>query len=81
TISLQENKIEELSLYPNPGNSLIQVSSKNSIILEVSVLDMNGRLILKSDESNFDSSTFKSGVYFVKVETNFGLKTLRFIKN
>lgn len=81
TISLPENKIDELSLYPNPGSNLIQVYSKNSIIVELTVSDMNGRIILKNNESSFDAISFQAGVYLVQVETNFGFQTLRFIKN
>lgn len=81
TISIKENSSEKLSLFPNPGSNLIQVSSNNSAIIGITVLDMNGRTILKSNESNFDSSSFKTGLYFVQIETNIGTQTLRFIKN
>lgn len=81
TNSIEEKNREKLSLFPNPGSNLIQVYSKNSIIVELTVLDMNGRIILKNNESSFDASTFKAGVYIVQVQTNIGLQTLRFIKN
>ena len=81
TISIDEKKIEKLSLFPNPGSNIIQINSKNSIIVEFTVFDMNGRIILKNNESNFDASTFQAGVYIVQIETNSGIQTLRFIKN
>jgi len=77
--SLEEQiTLEKLSVYPNPTNDVIMVQV-NSLLqkdLEISLMDINGKLIEKktifqgSTIAYFDVSTLYKGVYFLK--TNFG---------
>lgn len=51
-------------MYPNPSNKGIVYFNKP---LEMEVYDISGKLILsKKETSNFDTSLFASGIYFIK---------------
>lgn len=79
TNSIEEQiTLEKISVYPNPSNDvlMVQVNSLLAKDLEISMLDINGKLIDKktifqgSTIAYFDVSTLYKGVYFLK--TNAG---------
>ena len=57
---------EEIFVYPNPTNGIINISSDNN--LEFSVFDVNGKAILIGYGNTIDLSSFANGVYFLKVK-------------
>ena len=57
---------EEIFVYPNPTNGIINISSDNN--LEFSVFDVNGIAILIGYGDTIDLSSFANGVYFLKVK-------------
>ena len=57
---------EEIFVYPNPTNGIINISSDNN--LDFSVFDVNGKAILKGYGDTIDLSSFSNGVYFLKVK-------------
>lgn len=70
--------LEKISVYPNPTNDvlMVQVNSLLAKDLEISLMDINGKLIDKktifqgSTIAYFDVSTLYKGIYFLK--TNAG---------
>ena len=72
-----------ISLYPNPASSLIKVRADNNI-KSVELYDVQGRIIqvdkVDSNEVSIDVSKYNSGVYFVKVTTEFGSQISKIIK-
>lgn len=79
TNSIEEQiTLEKISVYPNPSNDvlMVQVNSLLAKDLEISMLDINGKLIDKktifqgSTIAYFDVSTLYKGIYFLK--TNAG---------
>ena len=80
-----ENSID---LYPNPANSLIVVScplieNKNA---NIRIYDLMGReqLTIKNAGKytiDIDTGELKSGVYFVKLQTESGIAVKKFVKN
>lgn len=70
-------------IYPNPGTEIITISN-SEYIDNISILDVNGKLIFSKSGSTetLDISTLKSGIYFIKVETNISsFKVLKLIKD
>jgi len=54
-----------ISIYPTVVENIVTVNQKAK---QIFVLDLTGKLMLqKSNVTKFDMSTFKSGVYLVKV--------------
>jgi hypothetical protein len=70
-----------LSLYPNPANDVVNVVSTNDI-KTIEVLNYIGQTIYTNKDINLKSlqlnvTSFKAGVYFVKVTTVSGIKTTK----
>lgn len=70
------DKLNQLKVFPNPTRSELNISLSEGIISSVSVIDVHGRQVL-SDVGNdseivLNLSGYNKGVYFLKVETNFG---------
>ncbi|SFB20339.1 Por secretion system C-terminal sorting domain-containing protein [Flavobacterium swingsii] len=83
-IDLIKNKI---TIYPNPTNSLINVSYSNSKFNQVKITSMEGRVVYnqKMEATNsyqFDISGFKNGIYTLSILTVDGtILTEKLIKN
>lgn len=58
-------------LMPNPTTGEVNVIGTNDEVVEVLVMDMNGRKMATFDNtSNFNISTLSSGIYIVRVKTH-----------
>ena len=80
TLSLNENYLNEYSLYPNPTNNLLNVKSQE--LLDIKIYDGLGHLVLKNDSSNsIDVSKLSSGLYFVNIKNGSKTSIKKFIKN
>lgn len=84
TISLSTEQFEmaqDLKLYPNPASDLLMLSvPKDLKIKEVIFYNTLGQKVKESNETSWNIASFASGVYFVKIATNSGIKQFRFIK-
>lgn len=87
--SLSNNNfaLDAISIYPNPTRDILNISIPSQLGTNVSYEVMNylGQNVLKASSSNtnfsVNTSSFSSGVYFIKLQTEGGSKTFRFIKN
>lgn len=57
-----------VSIYPNPGKDLIRIST-NNLIEEVKITNMNGQIVMKSNNEQIDISILKPGIYQVIIST------------
>jgi len=90
SVGIQEiNSLQNYSLYPNPANNIINITSENEngewLFLEVS--DPSGKIIALVDKVfiqknvfSLDISRFAKGVYFVNLKNSNGYRMLRFVK-
>ncbi|NCP05698.1 MAG: S8 family serine peptidase [Flavobacteriales bacterium] len=77
TSNFNENK---LSVYPNPVNSVLNISSKQ-VIERIELYNALGSKLLTSKSvTNIDFSSFKSGIYFLKLFSNKSVQTKKIIK-
>lgn len=75
------------SIYPNPAKEeiTINVSGSKTLPLEVSIVDMGGRLVesrtfyTKDIQSNVNLSSLESGIYFCNFKNENGFKTMKFV--
>ncbi len=80
---ITESKIDLVStIYPNPATSNIRIDglAKGNF---VELLDLTGRVILTTKESQIDISNFNNGLYFLRVfdtKENKVIKTFKLIK-
>jgi hypothetical protein len=82
------NALEEIKLYPNPTNGLLNISVPNSSELPNSIEIHNslGQTLSKKQVSStndltFDVSNLNTGVYFITIQKDSEKRTLQFIKN
>ena len=76
-----ENKL--ITIYPNPAKNKVTISAEENIT-SVQLFDVQGKLIVtelnNSTEANLDLSQQQTGIYFVKVYTDNGMKVQKVIK-
>lgn len=66
----QMTQDETVSVYPNPASNVLYITSEN-MITDVTLLDLNGKIILKyvnyTDCEKIDVSKVPTGLYFLKL--------------
>jgi ELWxxDGT repeat protein len=75
-------KIEEqnnLVIYPNPTRSNITVKSDEKIET-ILVFSASGQLIQTENKNTFSVESLPAGIYFLKIQTEAGISTSRFVK-
>ena len=74
----------EIQVFPNPTNDVLNVSLDKYKIKEISLLDIQGRVILTQsnllDKNRIDLSNFVAGIYFLNITTFEGTINLRIVK-
>jgi hypothetical protein len=70
-------------VFPNPTMNRINISA-SELIKTIQLFDGQGRLMITSLlndlKSTFDVSSYSKGIYFLKIQTNQGIKTEKIIK-
>jgi hypothetical protein len=80
TLSLNENKLFSLSIYPNPAKTQFTIQLDPSVQLEkVSIYNTLGQVVLTSEEHIVNTSTLSSGSYIVEITTNKGKSSKKLI--
>ncbi|MBO9584537.1 MAG: T9SS type A sorting domain-containing protein [Flavobacterium sp.] len=75
-----------LNLYPNPASQVLNISQNDSIeIQSFEIYDILGQLVIAvpnaKTTSNIDISKLRTGNYFIKVKSDKGSSSMKFIKN
>lgn len=69
-LSVSDEEIAELSLYPNPASDLLTITS-SEIISMVRIVDMNGKQIatypVNSTQASLDVNSISNGLYLVEI--------------
>ncbi len=64
------NKIDEVTMYPNPAKSFININSFSAPIIEATIYNMNGILVKKETAQNItkiDVDKLPTGIYIVNL--------------
>ena len=87
TLSVEEESLENSSIYPNPVDEVLNIQTR-AIINSANIYDLTGKSILQLDGNNsngvksIDTSNLSKGLYFLKLRGEMGeTKVLRFIKD
>jgi len=75
------NKIStiEASIYPNPVNSILNISTEENLN-SYKVKNLAGQEICSGNTNLIDLSSINNGLYFVEIETNRGACVKSFVK-
>ena len=72
-VSIDEQKIPECRIYPNPTFDYINISMPSNRISEIDIIDIFGRIILTSNVQDnnirMDVTNLNAGIYLVRVKT------------
>lgn len=76
-------ELSPIGVYPNPASEDIRLENINSKILNISIFNTNGQLMLEFVESaeSIDVSHLENGVYQIMVATENGLYSNTFVKH
>ncbi len=82
-LSVEDNILETISIYPNPIEDILFIENNNSIeITSMKIYDMLGRLVLEKKENiiQLNISRLESGLFFIVLKTEAGIITKKLIK-
>nr|WP_246615964.1 immunoglobulin-like domain-containing protein [Aquimarina litoralis] len=83
TLSVDENELASIRLYPNPVIDRFVVSGVSETIDMIEIYSMEGRLVKQIKDYNaqaIEVSQFQEGVYLVRISKGNSAKTIRFVK-
>ncbi|WP_339837503.1 T9SS type A sorting domain-containing protein [uncultured Flavobacterium sp.] len=78
------NSSNEISLYPNPTNHLLNIDVPDNFeVKSINIINQIGQTIINQNENykSIDVSTLSNGIYFIKINSENGTITKQFIKN
>ena len=74
-VAVEENAISEISVYPNPTSSIINIAAEG--MQNITIIDMTGRVVMSKDvNSNFETISaegFAKANYMVRIATADGI--------
>ena len=75
-LSVDENEIADVAVYPNPANDVIHVEMMcESPVQRIDIYDVKGKLMISSIEKEINVSELETGMYFVNILTEKGVVT------
>ncbi|MBL4668805.1 MAG: T9SS type A sorting domain-containing protein, partial [Flavobacteriales bacterium] len=71
-----------LSVYPNPVKNKLFVELANERVTEINVIDYAGRIVktINGNVNTVNVSDLTRGIYILKIATENGVSTTRFVK-
>lgn len=82
-LSIDEETFNSISLFPNPANDIIHITtSKKFKIEKLTLYDTNGKTIITSNHntSSLNIDQLNSGLYIINIKTDLGSANFKFIK-
>lgn len=77
------NNNSSVVIYPNPAQHILTITSPNNID-SIEIFDVSGKLLIatsvKENQTTVDISNLSVGIYFVKVQSEVGIKTEKIVK-
>ncbi|MDA9775971.1 T9SS type A sorting domain-containing protein, partial [Flavobacteriales bacterium] len=84
-VSINENGVQNLSIYPNPTSNQWTIDSEDNEILSIEIYGIQGALIFSetanSKKVRVDASNYVPGMYILKATTTNGIVSKRVFKN
>lgn len=82
-VDVESYSLDNVSVYPNPTSSILNIAGEN--IISVSVFDMTGKMVYTTDEAcseiSIDMENYAASTYMVKIETENGSVIKKVMKN
>ena len=70
SVSVSENELDGISVYPNPFNDFLTIKGFNSY-MQIDLLDLNGRIIKSelTSDTTLDLTAIESGIYLLRISS------------
>lgn len=79
-VTVEEKNKNDFQIYPNPSNSYFKIITNNKI-KSVEIFSSEGKLVKESQEINIDIVDLSAGYYYVKVFSEYGVRTKKLLIN
>jgi len=79
-VSVSENEMRNIRVYPNPTIGKLQVTSDELEVTSIEVFDIYGRNVFTATETTLNISHLSVGIYFVKIRTESGEVVKKVVK-
>lgn len=79
-LNVDKNDMENhITIYPNPIKDVLYINTKATNLLELNIIDFQGRVVLKKSKNlaQIDISHFSSGVYYVKLTSDKNISIIK----
>lgn len=85
-LSIDSAVLDKFSVFPNPANNVVNVSSTAALVTGVQIADVNGRVVKAAkfegvNEAKVSISDISSGVYMMTILSDKGSAVKKIIKN
>ncbi len=79
---IENDVLTGIVLYPNPSTGSFGIKNERTAALDVSIFDMQGRELntLFAVDGQYDISTYKPGMYIIKIAASSGSRYIKIIK-
>jgi len=74
-----ETKDNRIAVYPNPVRNLLNIQSQNNV-QRIEIFNLMGQKVIDTHDTEINTSDLTSGVYVVRVATDKGIATSKFVK-
>ena len=83
-LSVNQNSINSISIYPNPADNFIYIRHQNILPESYKIFDLNGRLINSKiinneDDLEINVGSFERGLYFISISSGENSDNLKFL--
>ncbi len=76
---INEININGLNIYPNPSVGSINIDY-NERFSTINIINLQGKMVLQSNQKNIDISGLENGIYIVQIATENGVLNSKFVK-
>lgn len=69
-----------LTLYPNPASGTVTADTRNEILVSVKIYNLQGRMVMESENQVFSVDGLSDGIYVAVVKTGTGIYRKKLVK-
>jgi hypothetical protein len=85
TMSIQDNEVSRVSLYPNPANNMVTLENLPHGETHIKVFDITGKEMFSTNSNTaietIDTTNFTNGMYLVRIAHNGNLAHKKLVVN
>jgi hypothetical protein len=79
TVNIDENEVNDFNIYPNPARDIVKLSAVSGQLSVIKIYNCLGMIVeeieVNANDVEINVSGYKSGVYFINIESAAGYFT------